>query len=268
MTWHLSIAELARVIHPRGSKHRVMALLKAYFDASFTEPSGITAIGGYVGSEQEWKRVEERWLENLDLWGLEEFHLAPLLAGATHLGRANGELCALSFARIIHKSDLHGIGASLRDEDWESAPKNDAFIARMPNKYHSCLDMVLAILDQHMSLELPGELVAIIADSDTTDEAASKALFERRKALTEGRFVSFTFSSKARFPVLQCADLYAGEERKAWLKAKAWAHPEMGQLYNLAQGRRASGTHWSAEVQRKIGELIEERKRRPREEGD
>ena len=177
MTRHLSIAELARVVHPRGSKHRVMALLKAYFDASFTEPDGVSAIGGYVGSEQQWTSVETAWLENLGVWGLDEFHLSPLLAGETHLGREKGELCALSFAHIIGKSQLHAVGASLRDEDWDAAPKSAAFNEHLPHRYHGCLDMVLAILDQHMSLEFPGECVAIIADGDTADEAAAKALF-------------------------------------------------------------------------------------------
>ena len=60
------------------------------------QPRGGASIGGYVGTEDQWARVEKEWNENLDLWGLEEFHLAPLLAGHTSVGRANAELCALS----------------------------------------------------------------------------------------------------------------------------------------------------------------------------
>jgi hypothetical protein len=48
-----------------------MVLLRAYFDASFTQPSGITSIGGFVGTEGAWLSVEKLWIENLQMWGMQ-----------------------------------------------------------------------------------------------------------------------------------------------------------------------------------------------------
>src|ERR1700686_2511966 len=109
MSRHIPIAELARVIHPRGSARRVMALLKAYFDASFTDvdkPTRITAIGGYIGPESASEYVEQPWLANREMWGLSEFSLAKILAGRTAVKQTDARLCVESFSKIIFEANL------------------------------------------------------------------------------------------------------------------------------------------------------------------
>lgn len=125
-----------------------MVLRHIYIDASFTQPAGVTSIGGYLGTEDEWASVKKQWLEYLDLWKLQDFHLTELLAGKTHLGFQDGRLCVLSFARIIEKSSLHSITAGFRDEDW-SEQRRTADAATYPSAYHVCLNMFMEILSSH-----------------------------------------------------------------------------------------------------------------------
>ena len=96
-------------------------MLRAYFDASFSEPPGVTSIAGYIGSEQQWANVEDVWAENLDLWGLENFHLAEL---PRWIGHENADLCALSFLRAIEPLNLRSIDAALVDVDWDQMDKD------------------------------------------------------------------------------------------------------------------------------------------------
>jgi hypothetical protein len=234
-----------------------MALLKAFFDASKTEPEGVTSIGGYVGTEQQWTNTEATWLEYLHLWGLDEFHMAPLLSGNTHLGRENGELCALSFARIIQKSRLHGIGAALNDIDWSRYASRDAVYARRyPQAYHACFDNLLSVLADHMRLEFPADAVAVVMDSDAPPQAAY-AIFDEWKTRSRGQLVTVAFSNREVFRVLECADLRAGEDRKAWLNAQSWTRPETSQIYDIAQGERSRGSYWSAETEREIVAILD-----------
>ena len=161
----IRFADLISVVHS-GPGLRVMALLRAHFDASFTEPNGVAAIGGYLGSEEQWKAVEEKWIDNLRIWGLDHFHLTELLSGRTHLGFGKGELCALSFARILERSGLHSLYASFQERDWPAEERK--VMARMyPEPYHVCLGLLLTDLTKHMRREFPNDLVAIVVDSDT-----------------------------------------------------------------------------------------------------
>ena len=228
-----------------------MALLHSYFDASFTEPKGVTAIGGYLGTEDQWTRVKNEWVENLALWKLKKFHLTELLAG--RLNVSDPELCALTFARIMHKSGLHGLHAALRDEDFTARDYDSSLF---PGAYHVCLDMLLGNVAEHMWLEFPDDLVAIVMDSDTPQKAAAEAVFERQKELSGNQFASFTISSQARCRVLECADLLAGEHRKSWLKSKSWHRPETGRIYDIAQGVRSRGSYWSAGTEREIEKIL------------
>jgi hypothetical protein len=252
----VSISELASVIHPRRSGQRFMAIIRAYFDASFTSTSGlgsgITTIGGYLGTDDEWVTVEREWLANLALWELREFHLAELLAGNTHLGREKGELCALSFARILGNSNLHNIGASVRVEDWNARLKG--LSGDFPDAYHFCFRMMLGELVIHMMNEFPEDLAAVIADTDNANLFAAKYIFDKVSEFNSGYLASLTFSRRCNFRMLECADLYAGEERKAWLSSQSWVHPDINKLYSFSMTGKGRFSYWAEATQQGLDE--------------
>jgi hypothetical protein len=153
-------------------------------------------------------------LSHLSYWGIEDFHLVDL---RNQLGRENGGLCAGSFGRIIHESNLRGIAAGVLDEDF------DFFYGRRMrsapiSKYHLCFELVLDLICEDVMDFHPGDAVSIFFDNDVKPPDASLAIFEyfQRARKTENALQSLTIGSRKQFIGLQCADLCAGVWRKQW----------------------------------------------------
>ena len=258
----IPIADLAEVICPPGSKWRVMALLRAYCDASFTDANrspGWTAVAGYVGTDAAWAGVEKQWAEYKDLWKLSEFSVSNILAGKTSVGRENAELCVRSFGKIIGNSSLEGVSAAINDADWECTYKSDRF----PTKYHSCLSLLFHVIDEFVRLEFRGDDVAVVLDTDGAPGDALDALCKewRRESKV---IASITFGRRACYPLLECADLCAGTERHTQI-AGGWAtiirEPKW---YAIAHAKRHRGAVWSLEHQKLNEEAHRKRQERLR----
>jgi hypothetical protein len=236
-----------------------MALLRGYFDASFSRiehgaPRPVACVGGYIGTEANWTVVERQWNDNLDLWSLKEFHLSPLLHGDTHLGRFKGKLCARSFARIIGESDLHSTSSSLDENDWKRLGQSSKFVAKYPHPYHTCFDNLLDVMATQMREEFPDDVIAVIMDKDASEHAAH-SIFDSWK-VKGAPFVTLTFGTKTCFPLLQCADLQVGTDRQGWLCSQSWNYPETSNIGALAQGPKGRSCFWSVETQHDIDAAI------------
>lgn len=107
----ICIADFARAMNVN-----VIAVLRASLDKSGTEPKGITSVAGYIGTVEEWTRVEAEWFKALDGWKIETFHLSKL---PYLIGQENTKACTNYFCDILTRSDLVGVGAALIDEDWD-----------------------------------------------------------------------------------------------------------------------------------------------------
>lgn len=76
-----------------GSERGVIALLTAYFDASYNQPPShplIHTVGGYAAFIDDWKRFRKEWREELQKKGLAYFHMnefeyarSTIIAGRT-----------------------------------------------------------------------------------------------------------------------------------------------------------------------------------------
>jgi hypothetical protein len=267
MSRHLSISDLAKVICPTGSR-RIMALLRAYCDASFTDPTKVaaprwTAIAGYVGTDDVWQVIEKQWAEKKDLWGIDEFSVAKILAGRSAVGLSDAETCVRSFGKIISDSTLEGVSAAVHDADWEATYKGERF----PHKYHGCVSMLFHIIDQHVGLEFKGDSVAVFLDTDHAPDKALNALvqeWQRESAV----IASITFGRRRQYPLLECADLCAGTERKMQLEG-GWHHARDKDVwFTTSRAHRHRGAFWSLEIQRRNEEMfrrLEEEQRRQRD---
>jgi hypothetical protein len=240
-----------------------MALLRAYCDASFTDAKrtpGWTSVAGYLGTEEMWTAVEKQWAENKKLWSLSEFSIAQILAGATSVGFTNAELCVRSFGRIIGKSGVEGISASIHDVDWERTYKSDRF----PTKYHSCLSLLFHVIDEHVRLEFRGDAVAVVLDTDRAPDDALDALCSewRRESKV---IASITFGRRTHYPLLECADLCAGTERNAQMAGGWGTVVRETKWYATSHAHRHRGAFWSLEAQKRNEEALRKREQRRRQ---
>ena len=255
-----SVSELAGVVCPPNSKHRLMALLRAYCDASFTHAdnaAGWTSVAGYVGTEDQWRDVEREWTDLKRQWNLQEFSVANILAGRTHVGRTNAELCVRSFGKIIGASGLQGVSACINDADWEATYKSPRF----PTKYHSCLSLLFHVLDQHIGLEYQGDQVAVICDTDQKNGDALAALCDAWRQESHV-IASITFGRRLSYPMIECADLCAGSVRIAQMAGGFAQVVRESKWYSTSAAHKHRGAVWSLESQKQIEEAEMRRKER------
>lgn len=193
-----------------------MAVLRAYFDASFSMPPDVTSVGGYIGTEDQWNQTQASWMANLREWGLDYFHLAEL---PKVLGHEKGGLCAASFASIIKKSNLFGISAGVLNADFEAFWKRPNKIGHL-EPYHLALEIAHELVGEYVVGYNPGNQVHIIIDNDKPPSTAPLAIFEYFRSVRSSRniFSEITIGSQKDFWALQCADLAAGLWRKRWIE--------------------------------------------------
>lgn len=263
----VSVGELAGAVFPRDASGRVMALLSGVFDASFTDngrPIRVSAIGGFIGLDNDWRKVEEAWAPNRERWGLEEFRLAQILAGRTVVPQSQAEKCIGSFRTIIARSGLVEISASMRVDDWEVAFKDPEYLAKYPRSYHACLHMLFNLLDQHMKLEHASDSIAIIMDTDETGDLDALGAICDEWRQNASQFVSIAFTRRAQFRLIETADLCAGAHRMFW-RAGGFDDTFMARPLNRLHRSgaiRARSAHWSLEQQRRIENILKARRER------
>jgi hypothetical protein len=214
----ITVAELARLLHPRDAVWRVMVMLRAHFDASFTEeiPEGVTAIGGFIGSEDEWTKVEAAWVKNLAYWKQPDFHLAEM---PERMGRTKAEDCSRTFAKIAGDHDITPLWGAVLDHAWNAVRKPPAFLALYPTAYHLCVAEVLYQVSGWLLRKRINELAALVFDDDVKPRSAVDAIFETYKSNSgyEHFYGSITFASRRLCRALQAADLIAGQMRLEFL---------------------------------------------------
>lgn len=259
-----SIAQLSRGISHRSGR-RIMALLRAYFDASRTTKAGlaerVTCVGGYVGPEDDWLKVEREWSATCAMWGIEEFHLSSILAGKVHrVGRELSEQCVLSFVNVMRRADLTGIVAGIREDDWLSIEKSKSDAMRFPTSYHVALHMALGTLEDHVRSEYPDDEFEVYADLDSESPEANAIRDELR---ANPKCINVAFVRRDRVPLIQCADLCAGLARMEWLKngfiPKRAPTTKLGWS---SYAKRSRGAFWSIEAAKMIAEATEQMAKR------
>ncbi len=241
-------------------------MLSGYFDASYTQPIGVSVIAGHLATSDQWSAIEAEWIANLRYWKLDYFHLADVIR---KLGHENGSLCIRSFARIISKSsaDLHGVMIGIRDADWDDyiskVPGGDQIF---PSRYHALCDMLFRNLGK--SAQLKGAQIAVVADIDDARTGVTQALFDfYAQGEHKEQLVSLTFARSQKIVPLQIADLHAGLQQKyaslhGFLSETATPVPfrfEFGEDWDLrsimwASGRSSEVAEWSYEIARRVEE--------------
>lgn len=236
----VSIMELADLVHGRRTEFRVMVVIRAFFDASYTDPSGVTSIGGFMGPASAWEPVEKQWIDNLSAWGLEEFHLAKLPG---KMGRTSAGDCAMSFGKILLDSSLLGVGAAIHDKDWSEKLGRTVSVAE---KYHACVSMLFDAVEEWTHTEFKDEPVAFVFDRDVEPDDGLREIFDafRERARRNDTFIT---GNRQCHRMLQCADLAAGKWRKAWLQSN-FGDDSAFINYGQDLSQRFRGRYWCKET--------------------
>jgi len=219
-----SARQVAALAHPSWSRERVIIVLKAYLDASGTDPrQRVVAVAGFAASEDKWTAFEAKWrpliTEELELrrWHNTDFHSRQ---GDYRRWRQNDprwEYAPRQICSIIKEVKPFAVGAGLLREDWQ-ALQDEGDIAVDESPIRFCLDHCLESLI-HRLHEIPkDDGIAIFVDRDENENIAREVTdwhidyYRNNDEMDDPlREINLSFGSDRQFIPIQTADILANE---------------------------------------------------------
>lgn len=216
------------MLHPPAHWGKgITAMLYAFMDDSGTHGgSNVVALAGFVGSEETWIEVDNRWRGILDnaKWPsrLSEFHMYDCVHGDAEFldGRWNfaerlmlyGELKSL-----LSSSRLIPVGASIISACLDRISENDLKVLAAENvRLGTPLDVVFhALVQQLIAVTLTidrSETIGIVFDNATkAREATFSEMCDHymNEFYLGSAFTGYGFADSKKIPPIQAADLIA-----------------------------------------------------------
>jgi hypothetical protein len=224
---HVRFLDVARALHPRLSVVKAMALLKAYFDESWTrDGQGVTAIAGYVGAADVWDAIETPWRDRVGLYadkGVRSFHMKDC-CGAMGYGEfadvdTEHRLHIINaLSSILQKSNIQPIWSAVYGEDWNAAVQDADFLKRFPSPFALCFEHVVQQLWGWAKRHSDGERVVPMFAFQPQYAALMSQVGEAYEQFPWYRDVlgPLAFDYPDRNIPLQAADLLAHEISWEW----------------------------------------------------
>jgi hypothetical protein len=234
----------------------MILVLAAFFDDSGTHPnSPVVALGGLLGTEEQWNAFGVAWAELLDnpLPGkppLKKFHLSPCRA-------AEGEFKTYShverdrithlFKHVILDIGLVTVAAAVNRIAWNELVVGDiaAELDGGPEQlcFVKCVDAVFQII----RVRKPGQRIIIAFDQGIRPQLELWARFYKTQSDKYPELAGIGFAQVSEVLALQGADLIATETyqyAQAWLRnpVEPKANPHFMDFVHrdLSSGRRSS----------------------------
>jgi hypothetical protein len=197
----IDIRELARALLPHTSRHKVIALLSAFFDETGIHAGApVTFVAGFIGTDDQWAKVCDHW--DVEMNG-EVFHYKTMCLEEERLDR---------LAVILASSELQVIAAGFCG-DWNKAISHKPdWKNRFPSCYHFALETCVDQMDQWAAEGWNSEPIALMFSRQ--NEYAKRAEEIWRTFRGNGlwnNFVSFAYGDPETVLQLQPADMIAYE---------------------------------------------------------
>ena len=211
------VSVCARLLHGALNVEKAMALLQAFFDESGTDgKSPVVAIAGYVGTEDDWVKVESNWLEALRRYGVRVFHM-------THFMAQRGEFSLMDTPRresmlteltdALHCGSLTAISVAVDAAAYPHAT-TEQFRTFFPKPYDLCFNDVIRKVDFWSEAYTQGREVGLVFASHPGHDDRSRQNWERYKHVKTIGGLQFNHPDKV--PALQCADMLVNRLFAVW----------------------------------------------------
>lgn len=219
------MASVAKLLHAKGCRRRMLAVVTAFFDESGAEDKPVFSVAGFVSSEKRWDRFDYHWEKELRKRDVSVFHM-------TDFENREGEFKDKDWtnqnriefigqlAHIIKNTIIVGVGHAVLLDDFRTVfcpevSSRETLKRAYVFLFHSCLDDLLIHLVPHLSRR---EHIACICEERAGVEGATVEKFEEtgRRAPEWKRVFQVTplFAPKHAFRPLQSADILAYEGYK------------------------------------------------------
>jgi hypothetical protein len=232
------IHAFARTVCPSSANRRYMAMLSLYLDDSGNQSSGrVFAVGGFVGNEHQWQRLDRQWDVALRQFNLPFFHSSELYprqippfdkwSNEKH-ARVSGRFTSIA---VSQTAAAVGRGVELPAYLELDFAKN--MKAHLPATLRSrglrpimfCTRMCLEWIARDWPNRPKNELIAVVFEQGAEGLGDTEEYFwHLHKTYTWAKvFCSFTRALKSQVRPLEAADLMA------WL-----THKELGKELQLS----------------------------------
>lgn len=225
------ISDVARMIHLGKRGHKIVAVLQFKFDESYD--SQIMSVGGWIGNELEWKRLESTWQKRIDFENahvradqqITRFHATEMNCKSGEYQNWDKTMCLRFSKKLIQMLSKRKMGAIAIACDMnairEVFPKgDDADLNR--RTYVLCVKQLMVDIAHAMQDYFPGDHVLVIHDHGNWDEQALKGynlLIDDPTWKPRGLFEGLLAKTGKEVVGLQAADMIAYETFKG-VKAK------------------------------------------------
>jgi hypothetical protein len=152
MNAHVSISELADMLHGRSNPWKVIALMEAYFDESWIGPTGqrITALAGFMATANVLRALEDDWIEAWEpykkQYGIETFHMTDCAGGYGEFGKIDTffrRAIITRLSKVVGRHELQPVWSAVIDEDWDAIVTDANFLKRYPKPLDICFGHVV-----------------------------------------------------------------------------------------------------------------------------
>ncbi len=199
-----------------------MAVLQFKFDESYNER--IMCVGGWIGNELEWKRLESRWQKRIDFENahhqsnqqITRFHASHLNARDQEFKNWTQEMSISFSKKLIGLAAKRSMGAVCIVADMDAL--KEVFPEGDPNRQHStyalCIKQMMVEIGHIIREFFPGDQVLLIHDHGNWD---AEALDGYNKMVNDANweprnlFVGLSPMTGKQSVGLQVADLIAYE---------------------------------------------------------
>ncbi|MEO6688138.1 MAG: DUF3800 domain-containing protein [Dokdonella sp.] len=213
---NISMTELADVVCAWSSKHKVMVMLRAYFDESGMHKEAPSVVmAGFVGSSAQWQSFDGSWRSVLARYDVEVFHASPCAKGHGEFAGKDEVIrtsLALDLADVICASGIQSLAFGLDNAAWKEVSDVE-FKKTFPTSYSLGFQYCLQRVKRFSEVMADGEDVALVFADHQEHGPLAQVVFDHYKASQEygGKLASLTFASPKKFSALQAADLFAYE---------------------------------------------------------
>jgi hypothetical protein len=222
------VVELADLVCSASAHHKVLAMLRGYFDDTGTHKgSPLVGAAGFVGDVTAWAALEAGWRAKLQGYGISDFHAyhcAQNEGEFAGVGQTERSCLVMELAHLISRHDLMPVAAAVHVTAWDqlravNLTKGAAFFDRYPRPFALCFDHCVQIAANWSKSFKDGEPIAMVFNEQASDADDAREIFDAYK--TSKRYGamldSLTFTPARGRPPLQAVDLLANETFHYWL---------------------------------------------------
>jgi hypothetical protein len=225
----VSICDLDRALLGRSGKGGLILVVAAFFDDSGTHPdSPVVAIGGLLGTVEQWDAFGAAWGELLEtpLPGkpkLSQFHLSPCRALRDEFrdySRADSDRITYLFRQVILSTGLVTVAAAVDRTAWNELVVGEiAEQLGQPDElcFVKCIDSIVGIV----RLQKPEEKILIAFDRGTRAHLEPWAAACLAQSEIYPEIAGIGFAKVSEVLALQGADMIATETyqyAQEWIK--------------------------------------------------